>query len=420
MRRWLAVLLLCVLLIGSVIPAAAQWELPDGWGPVDSLEIVGVTEGGRIWYDWGSEVPCGGALAWGDSDEFNSNPALVIRLDAPSPSAQIRVRFAVSPTSWDPDAFDWDFSAAMSLDLESYAPDGATLLERQVHWIIYNENFVEGTHFVLIDTLIDAADIPGTYLHFKITNELVSGAAFRLAGLYATDMNYAFPADMCAYVLPTRTPTPATTPTPITETPTAGPTQAIQTPTATSTPQPFVTWTPSPSPTAWQTAMATLATWQITPDATLTPVPTPGAPAALPAWPAWPTVSWPAVPTVVTVTPFPTLIPEGATIPAPTATPTTTTPIDASEAITNVLAIRDNINLSQIYDATYSMSRNIGTPIRILRGTVGTYMPSLAGAVDGLLLLLFIVAAVYGVKLALAAIGGVVKLIEVLMEFIPL
>jgi len=163
--------------------------------------------------------------------------------------------------------------------------------------------------------------------------------------------------------------------------------------------------------------MSTLSSWQITPDASITPIPTPTTLGALPTWADFPTVEFP---TRVTRTPFPTLIwEELTTTPAPTATPYTLT-VDTDDMFDTFGGINASINYTQVYSAGYMLTGSISGPVRVMRGTVRNYLPSLAVLVDAILIMLFIVIAVYVIKLILAIGGAIIKLIEVILEFIPL
>lgn len=246
---------------------------------------------------------------------------------------------------------------------------------------------------------------------------------FIISSLWADRHSYPFPPDLCSYPVMTPTPQPTWTPWPtwtttptgtLTSTATPYPTAVGPTGTPTMTPHPFTTWTPSPSPTAWQSPMATLSSWQITPDASCTPFPSPTTLGALPS------VTWPPIPTVHTVTAFPTIIPDESTItPGPTSTAINyEVAPDTVYTLTNQLG--SNIDFTQIYSAGYDISQGIGTPFRVLRGTVRQYIPALAPLIDAIILMIFVIGAVYGVKILLAVSGAIIKIIEVIMEFIPL
>jgi len=163
--------------------------------------------------------------------------------------------------------------------------------------------------------------------------------------------------------------------------------------------------------------MATLAYWQITPDASVTPIPTPTTYDPLPTWETWPTL---AFPTVATVTPFPTLNPTLATVipVTPTMTPQGTLPPVEIYTLTNQLDAQ--IDFTQIYSASYDLSNNISGPLRAVRGTLVTYLPALSPLVDAVTIMLFIIVAVYAVKVLLAVGGAIIKVIEVILEFVPL
>jgi hypothetical protein len=160
-----------------------------------------------------------------------------------------------------------------------------------------------------------------------------------------------------------------------------------------------------------------LANWQITPDASVTPYPTPTTLDALPTWADFPTI---AFPTRVTRTPFPTLVWEDlTTTPIATATPYTMT-LDTNRMFGDYGDLNATINYTQVYTAGYMLTGSVAGPIRVLRGTVRQYMPSLAVLIDAILIMLFIIVIVYAIKLILSLGGAIIKLVEVILEFIPL
>lgn len=414
LRARLAVLLVLVAGLAPAGIAGAQdppLPMPNGCGPAGGIEIASWSHMDP-YLEWDTAYPCNEALVMRSTGtQFHPNPRMRFRLTQTVSSSDLRVRIAVRRNFWGGPA--WYY-------LKTYMPDGTTLVgsisladapstlwppgcdDTQDCWFLY-------------DVVLSAYTGSGGFLDFEFQRLFYwDTTTAYVAAIYAADNNTGFPSGMCGYTLPTRTPTPLPTATPLptstgtpyspTPTYTAVPTVTQPTGSPTPTPIPFVTWTPSPSPTPWQTPMATL-------------YPTPTGPPALPTFAPFPTVAWP---TVVTRTRFPTLEWEQlTTTPQPTATPYTPT-IPYSQVITNAMDLTDDVNFTQVYSAVSDLTGTISYPVRVLRGTVRTYMPGLALAVDAILIMLFVIAAVLGIKLILAAIGAVVKIIEVILEFIPL
>lgn len=358
---------------------------------------------------------------------------MYIGLNQDFPSASMHVRFAFAGFNWIMTPFNFTVTSYgpndQELDSIRVGTFDGTLMEGYVCPNYEDPDYI--SCWYLYDLYLDAPNDVGGYLKIEPDRTVLGYTGqVHISGLYVSDINDGFPGDLCSYVLPTPTPsrTPSNTPLPtptgtITQTwtptasPTAGATASGPTATPSQTPVPYVTRTPTNSPTPWQSPMATLAGWQITPDASITPLATPTVYDPLPTWRPFPTLSFP---TIETVTRYPTITPEEIT-PTPLAT---STPFSITMVPMNIYTMTEQLdtllNFEQIYDAGYSMSNSVAGPFRIIRGTIRNYLPSLASLFDSIVIMLFIIAAVYGIKLLLAIGGAIIKIIEVVLEFIPL
>lgn len=416
MRSKIILLLVVFVILAIPVTGAGAQEpylpLPWGWGP-EGLVILGPghPDYGDIQLEYNIGYPCNEVLEMHKYGGQSYWPAFDLKLSQPVPSSDLRLRFAYAE-AWYP---------AVRVHIVTYNPTGQIVAD-QTWWAseFPQLGYPYESSWKLVDVVIPAYTEPGGKVRINLEGTLYALENYAwFAGMYVSDRTYGFPDLLCGQSAPTVTPTwtppptwthtPEASPTGTPPTPTATFTPGATvtpgaTPTATYTPFPYVTRPPSPSPTPWQTPMATL-------------YPTPTGPPALPTFAPWPTVGWP---TVVTRTPFPTLQWEKlTTTPQPTATPYTPT-VPYTYIIPSVIGLTSQVDFNQVYSATADLVGTITYPVRVLRGTVRAYMPGLAVAVDAVLIMLFIVLVVYVIKFTLAAIGLVVKLVEVILEFIPL
>jgi len=407
-----------------------DYHLPNGWGPVGGIQVIGA-DNGNITYQYDTDFPCDESLRLERYDYPNSPaPTLLLRINQTVPSGVLRIKGAINPWS--------DYLAPfMDLIISTYMNDGTTLVSSSLVTVqgglpVLIEGFWITDSWYLLDLNIPTTTEYGGYLKLELARPYGQNlAGYNFSGMYIADHNYSFPSQICSYVLPTRTPTPNPTGTPIptptgtitqTWTPSPSPTLAptatlAATGTPTPTPVPYSTWTPSPSPTVWQSPMATLAAWQYTPDATVTPYPTPTTYPALPTWESWPTISFP---TRETRTPYPTLVSEDlTTTPMASATPYTLT-VDTDQMFDNIDSLDTSINFMQVYTVASQLTGGISGPVRALRGTVRNYTPTLAPVIDTILLAGFVVIVIYAWQALMALIRFVIRIVEVIMEFVPL
>lgn len=399
-----AAIILQITLLFLATGASAQEPYlpnPNGWGP-DGVVIIDAynLEYGEVLLDWNNTYPCNEALLIQKDFGELYWPGVKLRISEPVPTTDLRLRFAVNtpyPDIW------W------SIRVQTYESSGTQLIgDTIIYAPSLSNNAMDPPYedFYLVDIIVSASPAPNGIVSITPGGSLATLASdFTISGLWVTDNANPFPL-MCSLVLPTRTvtPTPYNTPTGTITGTIAATSTPVNTATPTVTPVPYVTWTPAPSPTPWQSPAPTL-------------YPSPTSAGALPTLRPWPTVAWP---TVETVTPFPTLAwVELTTTPAPSPTPYTPT-LPYSRVITNVTDLADDVSMGQVYSSVLDLTSSISAPIRVVRGTVYTYMPGLRLLVDGLLLMLFLIAAIYGIKLILAAIGAIESLIRFILEFIPL
>jgi len=420
--------------------------LPQGWGPNppgNHITIEELTGSYFVKVINNPDLVCNSGLQlvrYVDID-INSerDPVAVAKLrvrmsysDGGDPWAA-RLRFAYYSGQ-----FSHGFQTTRCVDIYSYDSDGYTLLDTSHACYcvdeldsmcantVYAPNLGGGDYenWRYYDNALTVNDHGYVWLVMDDLDWLSTsphGGIF-VSGLYLEKTSKPFP-ELCGAIMPTPSPYPTWTPyptytsTPITATVTPLPTSAGATSTPTWTPIPFATWTPSPSPTPWQTTMATLAYWQITPDASVTPIPTPTTYDPLPTWETWPTLVFP---TIETVTPFPTLNATIATVAPLTPTMTPQGTLAPVEIYTLTNALDAQIDFTQIYSASYDLSNNISGPLRAVRGTLVTYLPALSPLVDAVTVMLFIIVAVYAIKVLLAVGGAIIKVIEVILEFVPL
>jgi len=449
---WVLVVLICLGLL-PVRPALADdptptpyqypIDLPPGFGPdgAGGIAIVDHGESANVIYTidgwtqctlgfpsgWGTyPALCGAAIemamdcgAWGGCSDNSVTFKLYQNYEAQT--AYIR--------------FGWLSKGPGQVEITSYDTDGVTELDSVAIWRAdgnpidgaqcYTDSSCHDYCWVMMETELTAKK--NGYIKFLFP-QLEQGY---LAGLWIDDNDYNFPT-MCGSNVPTRTPTPVTptptgawTPSPtVTPTLTSTPMPTIPgiTLTPSATPRPFATWTPSPSPTPWQTNAPTLAAWQITPDASLTPVPTPGAPAPLPTLSPFPTLALAVWPTVETVTPFPTNEPDSTPGSVATAAWDIVGSAPALEAPATdfldllALLLEDDIqDQGNVYSATQTMASNMLTPIRMVRG-LEIYIPSLFPVIAWVLGALAYVALIQIIKVGLGVSGSVLDVIHKIID----
>jgi len=290
MRRFSAVLVLALLLplLMSPMSAVAQaptpvpaLPLPNGWGPAGSLYIAEIldTDRGHVQLLWDAIYPCDEVLDIYQEFGRVEWPSVLIRLTQTVPSGDLRIRAAMAIGS-------------IRMAITAYRSDG-TVISTQTFW---GHDFPyidpETPWFKLVDIVISADPGYGGYILIAPMGTITYfGSHFLIAGLYAADNNYGFPAELCGDV--PATPTPTTTPSPTT--------------TQTPSPTPTGGWTPSPTitPTATTTPTATYTPWPTSPGQTATPTPT------------WIPATW---------TPQPTYTPWPSPTPLPGAWDQTATP----------------------------------------------------------------------------------------------
>jgi len=446
-------LLLVLVLLALATPVYAQTPTPEpadipvpaGWGPEGQINII--NHSGNVELRIDNDLICNqGINLW--RTYFLDPTGYVLPLDPPAVvnmriqadygdgdpgSWMLRLRFAYWGNPALLNTFDSNLPVA-GIGVYVYDQSGTNML-RQTQAVYCPESII-GTaigddygcdpvvpgypDWRLFDKVLLVRDF--SQLSFVLTDGHFNNPldpnydGFVISSLYAENYYRDFPASLCGAVLPptpttmpTWTPLPTWTSTPMTPTATMSATVVGATATPSLTPIPFTTWTPSPSPTRYRTPMATLASWQITPDASFTPLPSATAGGL-------PTVAWP---TVETVTPFPTVVPVGYVTLGATATPYTMTNVPAV-AFGLVDDLEASIDYSGVYSSVQSLSANVSAPLRVIRGTVRVYMPVLAPLIDAIILGLFIVLGVLAWIALIAAVKFIIRIIEVIMEIIPL
>lgn len=399
-------MLLLAPLVLAAVPAQAQTAtpypglipLPNGCWPVGGFQLYSAWPEGAATLEYNDAYPCDESLRL---SAVVSSPSVRFLLTQYVPSTDLRIRMAIQGT------IGW-------VMIKTYKSDGVTIVGERALW--YNGlpshpgdygGFPYQT-WRLLDVVVSADTDYGGFLEFGFTD---FGMVTNLAAIHISENANAFPDGDCSYTLPTRTATPTIIPTPtgtITQTWTPGPTFAAPTLTPTSTPPAYATWTPTASPTPFQTPMSTLASWQITPDASVTPIPTPTLYDPLPTWAPYPTVAWPTVPTVP---PSPTRIVASAAL---TATLVGTPGAVATAIVTpsaGFLGLMDWVDdfdneadFTQVYSDTEVMAGRITLPLALFRG-LEPYMPHTYPILATFLTLLMLVVLVYAIWLAASVFG---------------
>lgn len=460
-RRLITPLALALVMMAiASVPAWAQTptpepndiELPTGWGPTDGIRIISHSGNVELLINTDTtEVICGEGIHLWRAHYFDptgliipADPPAVVKLrveqdygDGYPGNWMLRLRFAYwinqnlayedpgyPVTHLEIDVLNQDENEIINTRLATYCPDGFfpgvdcdPVLPGNPEWRIFDSNLLVRDYSVIVITLNDSQFVNPLDPHY--IGSIISS-------LYADRYSEPFPADFCGEIYKTPTPQATWTPWPtwtstptgtLTATPTLPPTAVGPSPTPSVTPAPFSTWTPSPSPTAWQSPMATLAFWNVTPDASVTPYLTPTAYNALPTWAPFPTVAYP---TVVTRTPYPTSIwdPVTTTTPVATSTPYTLT-VNIDQMFTDIDDVNTSINFAQVYSAAYSLSSRISTPLRVMRG-VSRYFPNLSPILNAMIIGLFVVIAVISWGAIVSLVRALIRLIEFILEFIPL